>query len=211
MKIYLSIVTAFLLLHACSIPNKKSKNTIEWSSMIDADFLFHKEWSYPEGVYINMHNQVSCDGYCPPEVDKMKDEQGKLLSDSLTSFYKLVDTSHLSHSLNSKTNIVEWSGANFIDFSYDSLGGIVGSSSTNASTHAWLTIALTNDTFNAFAELNSIRMINQKKYEMESGKLTVDSAFFSKGIVKAIFNFQFTDSIYWSGTIYSKIKPYETN
>ena len=42
-----------------------------------------------------------CDGLCPQEIDKMKYENGKIYEDSLESFYKLIDTTHIFHSIES--------------------------------------------------------------------------------------------------------------
>jgi hypothetical protein len=45
---------------------------------LDDDFSFTEKWDYPEGVYINQWRQLSCDGICPMEIDRMKDDQGRV-------------------------------------------------------------------------------------------------------------------------------------
>ena len=44
---------------------------INWVDQLSGDFSFTKIWSYPEGIYKNEYGQISCDGFCPPEIDTM--------------------------------------------------------------------------------------------------------------------------------------------
>ena len=60
--------------------------SIKWVDNIENDFSFKERWSYPEGVYKNKFGQLSCDGICPPEIDQMKNEEGKIYPDSLKAF-----------------------------------------------------------------------------------------------------------------------------
>ena len=87
---------------------------IQWVDDLVGDFSFQEVWSYPEGIFRNEFGQLVCDGICPPETENMKDEEGKILTDSLLSYYKLIDTTHLFHSIHSEANAYEWAGTNFI-------------------------------------------------------------------------------------------------
>lgn len=55
--------------------------SIKWVDNIENDFSFKERWSYPEGVYKNKFGQLSRDGICPPEIDQMKNEEGKIYPD----------------------------------------------------------------------------------------------------------------------------------
>jgi hypothetical protein len=92
---------------------KSGEIDIRWAKNLTGDFSFMKNWDYPEGVYKNEFGQLSCDGVCPPEIDRMKDDNGKIYEDSLNAFYKLVDTTHQFHSINSDAWTYEWAGTNF--------------------------------------------------------------------------------------------------
>jgi hypothetical protein len=92
----------------------KGQINIEWSRNIEGDFSFAEKWSYPEGVYRNTYGQLGCDGFCPPEIDLMMDSTGLIYSDSLKAFYKLIDTTHLSHTIQCEAWCYEWAGTDFI-------------------------------------------------------------------------------------------------
>ena len=133
--------------------NTKNDRQIKWSDTINGDFSFKDKWSYPEGIYLNVHSQLSCDGLCPTRIDKMKDETGRIIQDSLEIFYSIVDTSHLYHSLNSSNEMYEYSGTNFIDFSVKD-NKMIGKTNTNVSTHCSMTIILDGNKFNAFVAVS---------------------------------------------------------
>ncbi|PIE50519.1 MAG: hypothetical protein CSA38_02670 [Flavobacteriales bacterium] len=189
---------------------------IEWTKNLKGDFSFKEKWSYQEGIYKNQFGQLSCDGNCPIEIDGMKDEFGKINKDSLQSFYKMIDTTHVFHSLYSNNRMYEYSGTNFIEFEKLENGIIRGKSTNNASTHSNLVLELKNNLCSAFVELNSIRNLGKNKFPLKSGNIKIDKNLFEKGIVKAKFHFKFKNVIepdkelFWNGMIYSKINNKHT-
>ena len=114
MKIkFILISLLFLIGISCKTVEKESNSThkikIEWTENLEGDFSFKEKWNYPEYVYKNRFGQLSCDGDCPIEIDRMKDESGKIYQDSLQAFYKVIDTTHIFHSLKSKNRMYEYS------------------------------------------------------------------------------------------------------
>jgi len=185
---------------------------IQWVDSIENDFSFKDKWSYPEGVYKNKFGQLSCDGICPPEVDRMKNEEGKIYPDSLKAFYEVVDTTHLFHSIKSEAWTYEWTGTDFMTFKKQADNTIIGQTACNVSTHSSLNIKIKDDSVIAWIDFNSITELGQHKFPMTQGQIKIDSQLFDKGIIKAEFDMKFANTlnsekeIYWKGLIYSEIK-----
>ena len=208
-----------LFLASIAISCKKAKKEtessnkikIEWIQNLEGDFSFKEKWSYPEGVYKNRHGQLSCDGICPIEIDRMKNESGKIYQDSLQAFYKIIDTTHVFYSLKSENRMYEYSGTNYIEFKKQKNRIMKGKSLSNVSTHSNLIIELQKDSCNAFVMLNSIRDLGKNSFPLESGNIKIDKTLFVNGIIKAVFDFKFENNIeaekelFWKGKIYSKI------
>ncbi len=189
-----------------------SKVKIEWGNNFKENFSFKEKWSYPEFVYRNRFGQLSCDGDCPIEIDLMKDASGKIYGDSLQAFYKIVDTTRIFHSLKSENNIYENAGTNFIEFKKLKNGIIKGKSSNNVSTHSRLIIELQEDSCSAWVDFNSIKDLRKNIFPLERGTIKIDKILFEKGIIKAVFDFKFKNTLnsgsplFWKGQIYNKIE-----
>ncbi|WP_282049773.1 hypothetical protein [Maribacter aquivivus] len=216
MKNKLSIILLLLLTAiSCKTIEKKTVThpsiEIEWTTDLKSDFSFKENWSYKEGVYKNSHGQLSCDGSCPAAIDRMKDNTGKIYKDSLQAFYKLIDTTHVYHSLRSENRMYEYSGTDYIEFKKLKNGTIKGESQSNVSTHSNLIIELKNNSCNASVYFNSIRNIGINTFPLKSGTIKIDKALYESGIVKAVFDFEFVNTLetdnqlYWKGKIYSNI------
>ncbi len=206
---------SLLLTAASSFGQSKKAATpikIKWTSSIRGDFSFVNKWSYPEGVELNKYGQLSCDGFCPPETYPMIDSTGKIFKDSLTAFYKIVDTSHQSYTIQCKAWCYEWTGTDFIESIYKSADTVYCYTLLNAATHCSLQLNIVGDNCFAIIGLNSIVKGGSVKYNCINGYITVDKNLWKKGIVKAAFNFNFEHKenpkkpIYWKGKILTKIK-----
>jgi hypothetical protein len=149
-----------LLFSACAIKSSHHKNKkgvkIKWVENMVGNFSFKKNWSYPEGVYKNEFNQLSCDGLCPPEIDRMKNNTGKIIKDSLTSFYKFIDTSHRPHTFKSTAWCYEWAGTNYIEVTRNYKDTVTCYSHVNAATHCRLVLKITDARCYVSIELKSI-------------------------------------------------------
>ncbi len=195
--------------------NKKVKSgeiEISWVDNLTGDFSFTKNWDYPEGVYKNDIGQLSCDGLCPPEIDRMKDENGKIYKDSLKAFYQLVDTTHQFHSIQSDAWTYEWAGTNFVTATRINAETITCFTHNNVATHSSLILTITKDKCLPIIELNSVVGSTGKKiYTCKSGQIEIDKDLWEKGILKANFDFVFdqkenpSKSKYWKGKIYANI------
>lgn len=185
---------------------------IDWTTNLKGDFTFKNKWNYPEYVYKNSFGQLSCDGSCPDEIYLMKDETGKIYKDSLEAFYKIIDTTHVFHSLKSENKMYEYSGTDFIQFKKLKNGLIKGTSATNVSTHSSLIIEIQKDSSAVYVDFNSIRDLGEHIFPLESGTLKIDETLFKEGIIKAEFDFKFKNTLepdknlFWKGKIYSKIE-----
>jgi len=214
-------IYAFLIIFCFSGSSIIEKNEnleikINWQKNVSGDFSFAKDWDYPEGVYRNDFGQLSCDGFCPQETDGMKDENGKIFKDSLARFYQLVDTTHLFHSIKSKTNSYEWSGTNFITVKKISSDTIYCSTNKNAATHSSLILKIIKNKCVPEIELNSISGSAKKQiYVCKKGYIKIDKILWNNGILKAKFDFVFehpenpNKPLFWKGKIYSQINQNE--
>ncbi len=183
----------------------RNRIKIAWTENLKGDFSFKNKWSYPEGIYKNKFGQLSCDWICPPETDQMKDESGKIYKDSLQSFYKIVDTTHIAHSIKSENRMYEYYDNNFIQFEKQENGKIRGETSTNVSTHSKLIIEIQNEYCIAWVYFYSIRDLGENIFPLKKGSIKIDKILFDKGIIKAKFDFKFKNTIepneelFWKG------------
>jgi len=211
----LIICSLIITIISCKTIDKKTVTNpciiIEWTTDLKGDFSFKENWSYKEGVYKNSHGQLSCDGSCPVAIDRMKDNTGKIYKASLKAFYKLIDTTHIYHSLKSENKMYEYSGTDYIHFKKLKNGTIKGESQNNVSTHSNLIIDLKNNSCTASVYFNSIRDLGINTFPLKSGTIKIDKTLFENGIIKAVFDFEFVNTLetnkqlYWKGNIYSKI------
>jgi len=195
-----------------SIPIK-----VKWKDSLKGDFSFRFKWEYPEGVYKNEYGQVSCDGSCPGEVEHMIDSTGKILKDSIKAFYKIVDTSHIRHSISCTAWCYEWAGTDFIEAIKKTIDTVFLSTALNAGTHCSLQLSISGNYCYAVIDLNSTVFGGSAIFYCTGGFITIDKTLWQKGIVKGIFSFNFRHDedpktpIFWRGKIYSKINSRSTN
>lgn len=221
-KSYLSAFCVICITLACN-GNKENKSlnstenstpfSIVWKDILQGDFAFAKDWSYPEGIYKNQFGQLSCDGLCPPETDRMKDEDGKIYKDSLTAFYQLVDTTHIYQTLQSESEFPEFLESPEITVKRRDQNTVIATTAQNSATHTVLTIKIIKDKyFSSTVELNSIKANENSTYSLLYGDLEIDQQEWKKGLMKAKFNFLFKDPknpktpIKWNGKIFAKVE-----
>ena len=205
----------FIVLTSCGMINKMKLNSdevnLKWIDDLTGDFSFKDDWSYPENIYRNEFGQLSCDGFCPAETDKMKDENGKIYENDLSAFYELVDTTHIYHSIQSDAWTYEWAGTNHIIAERINKDTVVCFTQNDAGTHSSLNLIITDKTVKPTIVLNSIIAgSNEKIYRCKSGKMVIDKKLWDEGILKATFDFDFyhdenPEKMYWKGNIYVKI------
>ena len=53
----------FLFSLSCLHMRKPENIAVVWHKNVIGDFSFKDTWNYPEGVYLNQHGQLSCDGF----------------------------------------------------------------------------------------------------------------------------------------------------
>lgn len=191
---------------------KSGEIKIYWMENLSGDFSFKENWDYPEGVYINDFGQLSCDGFCPPETDRMKDKNGRIFDDSLELFYQLVDTIHQFHSIQSDAWCYEWAGATYVTANKLNNDTVVCFTHNNVASHSSLNLTITKDKCTPIIELNCIvSSTDTRIYTCKSGQIQIDKHLWDTGILKVKFDFTFdhkenpNKQMFWKGKIYAKI------
>ncbi len=206
----------WIFLSPHSVPDKdKQSSDIEWKKELQGDFSFTEEWSYPENIFKNEYGQLVCDGFCEPELDKMRDESGKIIDDSITRYYQLVDTTHYHHTISSEAKSYEWIGTDFADAYEADNDTIKCKTRCGVATHSSLQLSIIGDMCIPQIELNSVSMSGVQHFKYKSGSIKIDKPLFEKGILKAEFDYTFDDPtdpknpLWWKGRIYTTIKEKE--
>ncbi|MBX2907876.1 MAG: hypothetical protein KF744_17660 [Taibaiella sp.] len=184
-----------------------------WTDTVSGDFSFRNKWSYQPGVSKMADGQVRCDGFCPPHTEKMLNADGRIIPDSIAAYYRLVDTTHLYHTLASEAHCHEWAGADYIT-AHKRHDTIAADTYCNPATHCSLRLRIKGDKCYATIIENSIRATRdkpRKRYYCTRGEMTIDSALLKRGILKAGFDFHFRapkgfGDMYWRGRIYKTIE-----
>ncbi|MFK7784144.1 MAG: hypothetical protein AB8B56_03450 [Crocinitomicaceae bacterium] len=207
------ILSVLLLLPSFSF----SQVDFAWVDSISGDFSFVEEWDYSEGVYVNQWGQLSCDGLCPMEIDRMKDEKGRVYDDSLTSFYTYVDTSHLHYSFEGSARVYEYGDCHYASAS-EVNGMIHIQTDVNIATHSSLHIVLdtskdSNPVKRIYILYNSIRNVPRKVYLALNGNIELSKEKLKDGIVQLTFDLDFqsedTDKQglqHWEGKILTELE-----
>ncbi len=169
-----------------------------WGDSIDANFSFAEEWDYPEGVYLNQWGQLSCDGFCPMEIDRMKDEQGQIFNDSLSAFYSIIDTTHRYFTHEGIVRTFEYGECNHA-LAKELNGKIHVQTEVNVSTHTSLHIVFDSEVkleteFKIYLIYNGIRNTKPIVYLAQSGTLEISKKMFKEGIIKMSFDLKFDDT-----------------
>lgn len=191
--------------------SEKNGIKIEWVDDLQGDYSFAKEWSYHDNVFRNTFGQLVCDGLCPEEISGMRDEAGRIYEDSLTKYYQLVDTSHISHTISSEAQCYEWLGTNSINISRLSANNIKAYTLCNPATHSSLKLYIIDGKCTAEIELSSIASSGQQIFPCNGGNIKIDKKLWDEGVMKAEFDLSFDnhlhpqDSLWWKGRIYKAI------
>ena len=186
--------------------------TIKWVNSLPGDFSFTKNWSYPLGVERKSDGRAGCadGGFCPDRCYPMLDSNGIVLKDSTKIFYELLDTIRQFHSIKSQAWCYEWAGTDFIEVFQNNLDTVYCFTATGIATHCSLKLQLVKNICYATIDLNSIVRGGSEIFYCTDGFITVDKLLWKKGIMKAVFNFNFEhkknpkEPMYWKGKIYSK-------
>lgn len=203
------------LLSSAQVPMSHSRPLqIQWVDSLPGDFSFRHQWSYQPGVSLQPNGRVMCDGLCPPATAAMVDQSGNIFPDSLASYYRLVDTTHLYHTLASEAHCYEWAGADYISAQrcHDT---IAADTYCNPATHSSLRLRIVGDKCYARileSSIMSSRNGKRRVYYCTGGEIKIDKKLLAKGILKAGFDFSFRAPramrpMYWRGRIYKKLEP----
>ncbi len=183
---------------------------ITWVDKLKGDYSFKNKWSY-ETVSKNAYGQLICDGLCPDESYEMLDSTGRIFKDSITAYYKIVDTTHQFHTIECDAWCYEFGGTDYINVVQTSKDSIHCNTMCNAGTNCSLNLGIVKNNCFSRIELNSIVPNSNATYYCISGYIKIDKNLWKQGIMKAEFSFIFDHkedpqkTMYWKGKIYSKI------
>ena len=187
---------------------------ITWQNTIPGNFSFTRKWDYPDGIARLPTGKPGCadGGFCDPRAQAMQGKGGYVPKDSLAVFYSLIDTTHRHYSIEGQAQCYEYAGTNYINSNRSLTGVITASTEQNTATHCSLELLFAGDSCLPEIYLNSIVGANQMhRYYANGGSIQIDSNAWEKDILKATFNFTFTNTdepekpIYWRGKIYTPI------
>ena len=222
MKINFIIISLLFLIGISCKKNEKKDNSenrikIEWVENLDGDFSFKEKWSYGDGIYRNQNGELRLDSGMVPKniaetITRKYDENNRIYKDSLAEYYKIVDTTHIFHSIKSVANVYENTVYDHFEFKRMENGEIKGETINNVSGYSHLHIKLDNDYYYVWNDFKSFKDLGNHIFDLKSGKILIDKPLFRKGIIKADFDFNFKNTIdpneklFWKGKIYSEIK-----
>ena len=188
-----------------------------WINELDDDFSFIRDWEYHEGIYMNQWGQLSCDGFCPEEIDPLTDDQGRIYDDSLTKFYSLVDTTHRYFSHEGFVQAYAYSECNHASAKKVD-GKIHIETEMNIATHTALHIIFDpniehkeNPLIRAYLIYYNIRATDPVEYPALNGFINISPQKLDEGIIQMSFDLKFEsdkddeDLQYWEGKIYTPL------
>jgi hypothetical protein len=159
-----------------------------WEDTLSGDFSFANKWSYSDNIFRNQFGQLVCDNICPEELERMKDTKGRILKDSLSAYYKLVDTTHYFHAIETNFEMFKFGEAQKIK--NDTVVFRTGNEfSINYYT---LVIKIVNSQCIAYIKsVSPIRPSSLDVFRATSGYIKIDEKQFERGVLKAEFEFNF--------------------
>ncbi|NDV96689.1 hypothetical protein D0T84_17470 [Dysgonomonas sp. 521] len=206
-------ITLFIFILSVSCGTKNEGIQVQFVEVLQGDFSFAEEWSYPENVFMNSFGQLVCDGLCDDALYRMIDKDGRIFEDSLSRYYQFLDTTRYYHTMASEAQCYEWMGTDYA-IAYQSGDSVRCYTMCNAGTHSSLVLSIIGDRCTPRIELNSVANPGVLHYyEVKSGSIKIDEQMWRKRILKAEFDFSFTDTdrpeepMWWQGKIYTEIKP----
>lgn len=193
--------------------DNRPKVEIKWKKNLKGDFSFVNNWEYPLGVEKKSDGKAGCadGGFCPERCYAMLDANGIVLKDSAKAFYELLDTTHIPYSIQCDAWCYEYDGTNQI-YSVKMRSGITYAvTPLGIATHCSLNLSFNGDSCIAYVHLNSVMPDGNATFYYKSGYIKIDETEYAKGILKAEFDFVFTNTIepvkpiYWKGRILTPI------
>jgi hypothetical protein len=184
---------------------------ILWEDDLAGDYSLKSRWSYETGIYKNDHGQLVCDGLCPEESYEMLDSTGRIYKDSITAYYKIIDTTHRFHTIACDAWCYEFAGTDFITVVQKSKNRVYCQTECNPATHCSLILDIIGNKCFSKIELTSVAPRGSAVYYCANGYIKIDKKLWKQGIMKAEFNFIFDHkeklqkTMYWKGKIYSKV------
>lgn len=205
---YLFVYLLVLLPGLCFSQSAPTAITIHWVDSLSGDFNFIHKWDYPDNVIRNNYGELVCDGICDESLYVMRDDSGRILPHLKEKYYSIFDTTHQYHTISCNARCYEWAGTDYVYVRRVGDDSILCNTICNSATHSSLKLVITKSTCMARIELVSIKCSNGPVYfTCKSGNITIDQPLYNKGVLKAVFDFDFgynnglKETMYWRGYI----------
>lgn len=208
---YLFCWLTICLLGACNNPQQTFSET-NWVNELKGDFSFKDKWDYAETTFKNEKGQLVCDGICPEACDRMKDSTGTIIKDSVSAYYKLIDTTHVFNSIACDAWCYEYAGTDRVMVLRKNADTVFCSTECSPATHCSLNLLIVGKECTPKINLVSVKPNGKAVFFVTQGHITIDRLMWEKGILKAEFDYLFDDpearqkQVYWKGKIYAPIK-----
>ena len=172
-----------------------SQVELTWVDSINDDFSFTEEWDYQEGIYVNMWGQLSCDGFCPREADRMKDGEGRIFDDSLDAFYAVIDTAHRYFTHESKVRAYSYGESHHVIVE-ERAGKLLLRTEMNMMAQSTLHLEIDlnadgKEQLNAYTIYYSLSDQPPRKFKVNSGRIEIDQLAYNQGVLKLKFDLEF--------------------
>lgn len=213
LKILLSYLICSIFLFSYSKCESDENFKIQWVDTLEGDFSFKDHWQYPEGIWHNEFGQLYNGNYSTEISERMLDSNSKILDDSLDSYYKIFDTTHIFQSIVSDGWCYEFRKPFDIKAHEEENKIVKCSTEISISGHSCLYIEIDGDFFRT--EIIYYSVVSSKgrpKFKCTDGYLKVAKKEWQNGILKAEFKFNFHNhldtekKIFWNGRIYKVIE-----
>jgi len=181
---------------------------ISWFSELKGDFTFANEWEYAPNIEENEFDQIICTE-CPSRAKKMINRNGRIIADSLSAYYKLVDSTRHYRNLQARCTAYDWTEAKTIYVRKYGDFILEGHTENDSTSNSRIFFRIKDNLLTAwiFYKKNGVTKI----YPMTGGKFFADSREFAQGTLKATFSFTFLNennsikALYFSGKMLAKI------
>ena len=202
----------FVFLLGLFIKSDAQTHKTIWKDTVCGNFNFADRWHYDINVFRSQPwGELVCDFICDERLDNMRDSAGRIIPDSMSMYYKLLDTSHIYNSIECVGWTYGFAGTDDIMVTRD---GKNYSCHTlcNGGMYSSLNIELSDTGSKVWIKFTSPAKNGSGNFYCNGGFIYIDKSELTNNRLKARFDFTFYNhfepdkQMYWKGYIFAKIK-----
>ncbi|MBL7812638.1 MAG: hypothetical protein JNL57_10485 [Bacteroidetes bacterium] len=185
------------------------KVSIQWKDSVPGDYSFSREWSYNVNVFRNQKGQLVCDGFCDPQLEKLRTKDGIIPVKNRKAYYAAFDTSHFQCNAVISSTMPEFIGSRF--FAIRNTGDTFFlKTHGDPANHSWLELTLMGDSVKCNTRLLSISSDKNRHYEFLRGTVELDKNQYARRQLRGKFYLVFRESesgkhMAWEGRMDGKL------